>query len=61
MSHCKACRPITKGDIYNPEIHLGTCQECGRNHRVILTEYYNNIPKTRVKSKNGCRWTYRYI
>ena len=45
MSHCKACRPITKGDIYNPEIHFGTCQECGQTHRVILQEYYNNIPQ----------------
>lgn len=44
MSYCRACRRITKEDYRNRELVFGTCQECGRNHRVILSGYYDNIP-----------------
>ena len=45
MSYCRACRRIMSEDIDNPDLVFGICQECGRNNRVILSEYYNNIPQ----------------
>jgi len=45
MTFCRVCRPIEKEDYNNLGIHFGTCQECGRNNRVIRQEYYDNIPQ----------------
>ena len=45
MSYCCACRRIMREDMENSELHFGACQECGRDYRVILSEYYNNIPR----------------
>ena len=45
MSYCRACRRIMREDIKNPELYFGACQECGRDYRVILLGYYNNIPQ----------------
>ncbi|MCK4308119.1 hypothetical protein KAW50_07850 [candidate division WOR-3 bacterium] len=40
MSYCRACRPIKKEDFDNPNLHFGTCQECGRtNRRDIMTVF----------------------
>ena len=44
MCYCPACRPIEKGDLDNPELHFGTCQECGRNNHAIQQGYYDDIP-----------------
>jgi len=48
MSYCRACRYIEEEDYNNPELHFGTCQECGRSNCVILQDYYNYIPKKGV-------------
>ena len=49
MSYCRACRPIKKEDFDNPNLHFGTCQECGRTNRVIEQGYYDSIPKKEVQ------------
>ena len=49
MSFCRACRSIKKVDYDNSEIHLGTCQECGRSNRAIRQEFYENISQKEVQ------------